>query len=570
MDKPVATGSGMQGELTTIQSAPRKEESSAPLLRVMALHALAYCERLFYLEEVEEIRIADQSVYAGRRLHEELAAKDEGDFVSLTLESEALGLKGKVDCLRRRDGQLIPYEHKRGRARQGQRGPEPWPSDRIQVCAYTLLLEEHTGRRIEEARIRYHADSATVRIPVDEAAREDVGSAIARARDLRRSVERPPVTTNERLCLRCSLAPVCLPEEERLARDPHWEPVRLFPPDSDRQTLHVTDNGARVTRSGESLVVVQTTGTKETFPIRELDQLVIHGNAQVTTQALHLCAHREIGIHWVTNGGRYVATLAPGASPVQRRIRQYEALRDPGLSFRLAKRLALARGEGQLRFLLRASRGSDRAASGVQASIEGIRAALRGMDRAEGIDSLRGHEGEAGRCYFAAIPALLREDLAPGLRFSGRNRRPPQDCFNALLSFGYALLHRDIIQAILAVGLEPAFGFFHQPRSASHPLALDLMELFRVPLWDMPLIASVNRLQWEPDADFTYAGPQVWLSAAGRKKAIEVYERRKDDRWKHPVTRYSLSYGRLVELEVRLLEKEWTGEPGLFARMRLR
>jgi CRISPR-associated protein Cas1 len=155
-------------------------------------------------------------------------------------------------------------------------------------------------------------------------------------------------------------------------------------------------------------------------------------------------------------------------------------------------------------------------------------------------------------------------------RFDGRSRRPPRDRFNALLSFGYALLYRDVLQSIIAVGLEPAFGFFHRPRSAAHPLALDLMELFRVPLWDMPLVASLNRLQWDADSDFTCAGKQVWLSESGRKKAIEVYERRKEDQWKHPVTGYSLSYARLVELEARLLEKEWTGEPGLFARMRLR
>ena len=126
------------------------------------------------------------------------------------------------------------------------------------------------------------------------------------------------------------------------------------------------------------------------------------------------------------------------------------------------------------------------------------------------------------------------------------------------------------MQAIIAVALEPSFGFFHTPRSAARPLALDLMELFRVPLWDMPLVASVNRQQWSPDEDFTYAGVQVWLNDKGRQKAIEVYERRKEDQWKHPVTGYSLSYARLIELECRLLEKEWTGEPGLFARMRLR
>ena len=538
-------------------------------IRVMALHALAYCERLFYLEEVEEIRVADASVYAGRRLHEELVA-DEGELVSLVLESETLSIRGKVDCLRRRNGQLIPYEHKRGRSAKSDAGPQAWPSDRLQVCAYTLLLEEHTGISIEEARIRYHATNTTVRVPVDEKAREDVRKAVVRARELSQSVERPPVATNDRLCLRCSLAPVCLPEEERLAKDENWEPVRLFPQDRERQTIHVTTHGARIGKSGETLTITDTAGQKQVFPIREVGEIVIHGYAQISTQAIHLCASQEVGVHWFTGGGRYVSGLVAGASPVQRRIRQFEALRDPGLLFRLARRLVLARASSQLGFLLRASRGKDRKVLGLDDALQGLRNALRAASCAEGIDSLRGHEGDAGRHYFSGLPGLLRNDLDERLRFNGRNRRPPQDRINALLNFGYALLYRDVLQAIMAVGLEPAFGFFHRPRSAAHPLVLDLMEVFRVPLWDMPLVASVNRLQWDVEEDFIQTGKQVWLSDSGRKKAIEVYERRKEDHWKHPVTGYSLSYARLIELEARLLEKEWAGEPGLFARMRLR
>ena len=540
-----------------------------PTIRVMALHALAYCERLFYLEEVEEIRVADAAVYAGRRLHEELAT-GEGEFVSLVLESESLGIRGKVDCLRRRDGLLIPYEHKRGRSAKGEDGPQAWPSDRLQVCAYALLVEEHAGTPIAESRIRYHANNTTVRVPVDQKAREDVRQAVARAQELSQSVERPPITENDRLCLRCSLAPVCLPEEERLAKDENWVPVRLFPQDRERQTVHVTTHGARIGRSGETLTVTDAAGLKQTFPVNAVGEVVIHGYAQISTQAIHLCASREVGVHWFTQGGRYVSGLAAGASPVQRRIRQFEALRDTGLIFRLARRLAMARVSSQLGFLLRASRGKDRKALGIEDSIMGLRNVLRVASYAEGIDALRGYEGNAGRHYFSGFPGLLRDDLDERLFFTGRNRRPPRDRINALLSFGYALLYRDVLQAIIAVGLEPAFGFFHRPRSAAHPLALDLMELFRVPMWDMPLVASINRLQWAVEDDFTCTGKQVWLSDAGRKKAITVYERRKEDQWKHPVTGYSLSYTRLIELEVRLLEKEWTGEPGLFARMRLR
>ncbi|MDZ7996045.1 MAG: CRISPR-associated endonuclease Cas1 [Nostoc sp. EfeVER01] len=149
-------------------------------------------------------------------------------------------------------------------------------------------------------------------------------------------------------------------------------------------------------------------------------------------------------------------------------------------------------------------------------------------------------------------------------------RRPPKDRFNALLSFGYALLLKDVINSILVVGLEAALGFYHQPRSQAAPLALDLLEIFRVPLVDMTVMASVNRGQWDVLADFEIRGTQVWLSEVGRRKFVELYENRKQETWKHRVTGYSLTYRRLFELEVRLVEKEWSGEAGLFGHLVLR
>ena len=202
-------------------------------IRVMALHALAYCERLFYLEEVEEIRVADERVYAGRTLHEGLGS-EESDTVetrNMELSSDALGLVGRCDCVRRRDGSWVAYEHKRGQAMKGDNGPEAWPSDALQVCSYAMLIEEQLAETVPEGRVRYHADNVTVRVPLDEAARQSVTDAVRRARELRASAERPPVTPNDRLCLHCSLAPVCLPEEERFAADREWEPVRLVPPE---------------------------------------------------------------------------------------------------------------------------------------------------------------------------------------------------------------------------------------------------------------------------------------------------------------------------------------------------
>ena len=116
------------------------------------------------------------------------------------------------------------------------------------MIAYAAMIEAATGQGVAEGRVRYHADNVTVRVPFDEAAHADLAAAVGEARRLRESTERPPVAENERLCARCSLAPVCLPEEVRQARDPGREPLRLFPPDRDGTALHVVTPGASIGR----------------------------------------------------------------------------------------------------------------------------------------------------------------------------------------------------------------------------------------------------------------------------------------------------------------------------------
>jgi CRISPR-associated protein Cas1 len=548
--------------------------SDEPPLRVMALHALLYCKRLFYLEEVEEIRVADAAVFAGRELHAAVDADEDAEWSSIEVESKALGLFGKIDYLRRRNGKLIPYEHKRGRARRTDGVAEPWPSDRVQAVAYAMLLAEATGQDVPEARVHYHADNVTVRVPVDDAARQLVVESVTEAKRLRATVERPPITDNERLCVRCSLAPVCLPEEVRHQDDPGHEPRRLFPADDDRGTLHVLSHGARVGRSGDVLTVTPRADDPDAkptrHPAREVGALVLHGFAQASTQALRMCVHRDISVHWLTASGTYLAGLTPGAGAVQRRVRQYRALADPTTCLRLAKALVHAKVQGQHRYLLRATRENHEARGQIDNALRSISQTLEQIGTATDADTLRGFEGEAAVQYLGSLNALLSPNVAAELRYGGRSRRPPRDRFNAILSFGYGLLHAAVMRAILAVGLEPALGFFHRPRSAAHPLVLDLMELFRVPLWDLVVIGSLNRGQWDPEADFTVTRAKVWLSDSGRRKAIELFERRLEESWKHPVLQYSLSYARTIELEARLLEKEWTGEPGLFAQARLR
>lgn len=540
-------------------------------IRVSALHALAYCPRLFYLEEVEELYTQDAAVFAGRRLHAELEKQEDEDWEELLLESEELGLRGRVDALRTREGQTIPYEHKRGRCHRDEHNqPQAWESDRLQILAYAYLIESALGIPVSEGRIRYHADNVLVHVPLDGQGRAAVQAAIQQARALRTSTYRPPVHENERLCARCSLAPVCLPEEARLAHNREWQPVRLFPKDDERQVIHVLEPGTRVGRTGEQLKIIRRDQPVETIPARQVGQVILHSFSQISTQALHFCASQEIGVHFVSGGGRYLGSFDARQGSVQRRIRQYAALNNPETCLELARKLVLCRGQSQRKFLMRGRQGMGEVPEALTQAVTQMKAVLKGVPKADSLASLLGLEGNLAALYFAALPLLVSQNVPPELHFCGRSRRPPKDRFNALLSFGYALLLKDVMNAILAVGLEPALGFYHQPRSQASPLALDLMEIFRVPLVDLPVMGSINRGQWDVQADFEVRGGQVWLSDTGRKKLIGLYERRKQETWKHPRTGYSLTYRRLLELEVRLLEKEWSGESGLFAQLVLR
>ncbi len=547
---------------------PNGAFDSEPPLRIEALHALNYCERLYYFQEVEQISVAHPDVYAGRRLHDDVVSDEDisPEKRSLHVESEQWGLIGKADAVRKRDGQWIAYEHKKGRCRrESDNTPAPWSSDRIQAIAYSLLIAETLGEPVPEARIRYHKDNVTVKVSIDDAAAADLKQAIERARELRRSDQRPPVTDNERLCSSCSLAPVCLPEEERSRPDQ----MQLFPARRSGQTIHILSPKARVGRSANTIVVTVEDDVQK-IPVEDVDSVVIHGSGQITTQALHLCSSRGIPVLWYSMGGRFMAGTQSVSGRVRQRIRQFKALSDSTFCVNLARTTIQAKVESQLRYLMRATRGNDQRRDVAQKLIERIRETLTRLPQAATLDTIRGLEGQAAKSYFAALPELISDQATEHLVPKGRTKHPPKDRFNCLLSYGYALLFGLVHRSLIAVGLEPAFGYFHQPRSAAPPLVLDVMELFRTAIWDIPLIGSVNRAMWNSNSLFCISPGQIWLSDTGKKQAIQLFEGRLCETFKHPHTGTSIEYARIVELECRLLEKEWSGYPGEFGQMRLR
>jgi len=188
------------------------------------------------------------------------------------------------------------------------------PSDRLQLLAYTLLLADYTGEDIKEARVRYHADNKTIRLNVDlQEAENEVSAAVARAGELRAALERPPVAVPEYLCRTYSLAPVCLPEKERFARNEKEKLQRLFPVDDDRRVIHLVEQGAAIRKDGDQLVVYLPDGTKKPLPGMVISAMVMHGNVHISTQCILFCAANNIGVHWLSYGGHYIGALSQGA-----------------------------------------------------------------------------------------------------------------------------------------------------------------------------------------------------------------------------------------------------------------
>jgi CRISPR-associated protein Cas1 len=197
-------------------------------------------------------------------------------------------------------------------------------------------------------------------------------------------------------------------------------------------------------------------------------------------------------------------------------------------------------------------------------SLVHLRQMAEHAERAKNLEELLGIEGNAARIYFGDFAGMIKcedEDRpAPfDFEFAGRNRRPPRDPVNALLSLAYGLLAKDLTIACYAVGFDPYMGFYHQLRFGRPALALDLMEPFRPLIADSAVLSAINTGMVKR-GDFVRAGPGVALKPAGRKAFFRAYELRMDTLVTHPIFEYRVSYRRLLEIQTRLLARVLEGE----------
>jgi CRISPR-associated endonuclease Cas1 len=516
---------------------------------VHVLGEIVYCPRLAYLRWIQGEQTDDRGEPRRRRSAEDEPVPTEDPFADLgprrTESLTALGLTAVVDFAEADDGARIPVETKRGRAPDLPEGA--WPSDRVRLCARGLLIRAH-GWSSDHGELYFAESRRRVRVDFDDALISATRTAVERA--VRLSAEDlPPPLIDSPKCAACALVAVCLPDEVRAAP----EPRPLAPARHDALPLYIQSYNHRIGVSGEELVV---TGGDEKRSVRLMDtsQVCLFGNVQVTTPAIKTLCELDIPIAWFSHGGWFYGfTRGLGSGNAHLRIAQHRAAADPTRALALAKHFVRAKIRN-CRTLLRRNHPDPGPA------LDALKAAARAVDHADRADSLLGIEGTAARHYFAAFGGMLKAPDSEGtFRMDGRNRRPPTDPVNALLSYAYALLVKDWTVTLQAVGFDPFVGFLHQPRHGRPALALDLMEEFRPLVADSIVLWAVNNRAVRPE-HFVRCGLAVNLTPEGRAAFIKTYERRMDELVTHPVFGYRLTYRRLLEVQARLLGRHLEGE----------
>lgn len=639
------------GELPVEVQPSRTQTGTAPAtetdpqqIPARMLNEFVYCRRLFYYEFVEGVFVESADTLRGAAIHRrvdsgsgalpkpkpkknasqpraasataqpaepETGAAAEPEIIhsrSVQMGSERLGVTAKMDLVEARTDkedllsalEVCPVDYKAGAPKEGEEANELWDTDKMQLGLQALILREN-GYACNEGIIYYRASKQRIRLAITPELERWVGENIEEARRVAVGPIPPPLVKSPK-CVRCSLAPVCLPDETLMFRTAEAEepdvseatdrtgaaqdgaerdavkgghtlapPRRLIAARDDTRPLYLNTQGFRVGCKDEVLQVKDKERLVEEVRMRDLSHVALFGNIQISTQAIQGLCEQEIPVTYFSMGGWfYGITRGHGLKNVFLRMEQFRLARDKRVCLELARQFVHGKIRNHRTMLMR---------NHVEAPVPVILKLKRASEDALAagtLEELLGIEGAAASLYFSEFSGMVKveEDLPPAsqldaaprarqlafnFHFEHRNRRPPTDPVNAMLSLAYSLLSKDCTLAALAVGFDPYVGFYHQPRFGRPALGLDLMEEFRPLIAESAVLSCVNN-RVVAEGDFVRAGQAVNLSAAGRKRFFQTYEQRMSSLITHPLFDYKVSYRRALELQARLLAKTLTGE----------
>jgi CRISPR-associated protein Cas1 len=559
------------------------------------VNEFSYCPRLFFYEWVEGVFQESADTVEGTAQHRRVDEKPTAlpspggtpgepaaviHARSVTLSSERLRAIAKMDLVEAAGDRATPVDYKHGAPREGPEGLELWPADKAQLAGQGMILRDN-GYQCDEGVVYYRKTGQRVRVALDAALVAETEALIAQAWAVAERGVIPAPLVDSPKCPGCSLVGICLPDETvsltraELEEEPRQmglfgDPPRKLPkrevralmtPRSELRPLYLNTQGVRVGKSAAVLQVKDKEKLVQEVRIGEICQVSLMGNVQISTQAVQSLCEAEVPICYFSMGGWfYGITTGLNEKNVFLRRSQFRLAEEDYFARAVARRLVAGKIRNQ-RTLLQRNHVEPRAAT-----LAGLKEMAERAEGAVSLAELLGIEGNAARLYFGDFAGMIKPDEERpagelAFDFEGRNRRPPRDPVNALLSLGYSLLAKDLTVACYAVGFDPYIGFYHQPRFGRPALALDLMEPFRPLIVDSAVLTGINT-GMVTEREFVRVGGSVALTAAGRKAFFRAYELRMDTLVTHPLFEYRVSYRRLLEIQARLLARVLDGEIG--------
>ncbi len=327
-------------------------------------------------------------------------------------------------------------------------------------------------------------------------------------------------------------------------------------------TLYVTTQKAYLHKKGEAVEVIVEDKTVASIPMITLDSIVCFGNIYVSPFLLEAAPEHNITISFLSETGKFLARVqGPVAGNVLLRKAQYRASDDKEQSARIAKYFIMGKIANQKTVLQRAVRDhKEKVDTGqIRQVIDNLNMSIDKIERETDLDRLRGIEGDAAESYFSVFDQMITSQK-DGFKFEGRNRRPPLDNVNSMLSYVYTLLYHDMISALEVVGLDPAVGFMHRDRPGRLSLALDLMEEFRAFFADRLVLSLINRGEVTAGQFEKTASGAVIMNEAVRKTVIGAYQKKKETVMNHPYVEKKMHLAILFQTQARLLARHLRGD----------
>jgi len=327
-------------------------------------------------------------------------------------------------------------------------------------------------------------------------------------------------------------------------------------------TLFVTTQGAYLNKEGEAILISVEKEVKLRLPIHTLGGIVCFGNVLCSPFLLGHCAENQVAVSFLTERGRFLARVhGPVSGNVLLRREQYRRADDPDASTAIARSLVTAKVANARNVLQRATRdhADKEQVTALEPAVIRLGRIVDELSACGNVEEVRGREGDAGREYFGVFDHLITAQKDT-FSLRNRNRRPPLDPMNALLSFIYTLLAHDCVGALESVGLDPQVGFLHRDRSGRSSLALDLMEEFRPYFADRLALSMVNLRQIQGSGFKKSESGAVEMDDDTRKTLLIAYQKRKQEEIKHPFLDETMPIGLLFYAQALLLARHLRGD----------